>query len=173
MLEFPPSSLSFFPSLIGKLYFETVLFVRNFAASKDKSINRSLWSIKLQIMKTLKNLAIIAMMTMFGANTMFAATTVKNDKNHGFKNNHATMVVHGNQAYNNNAANDFARQYENARHCNCKACRELVKKVEQHIKQQMRYNKKQCHCQYCTYLTMMAHKNVYNVKNNVIYHGRR
>lgn len=92
---------------------------------------------------TFKTFAFAAMMTVFGAATAFA-----NNNNHKYVNpvhNHtpkAEVVMHANH-------NNLMKEYEMAKRCNCKNCREFVKKIEKQMKKNAKNN---CHCAYCTNL---------------------
>lgn len=101
-------------------------------------------------MKTLKAIALAAMMTIAGANATFAATVVKN---HGHNAPAPRTEV--------KAMNNFIHQYEMAKRCNCKACRDLVKKVDQHIKMMNRNRHNVCHCDYCTHFNVIANHGIH------------
>lgn len=124
---------------------------------KEKSTNPSSErdSQNYKIMKTtFKTFAFAAMMTVFGATTAFA-----NNHNHKYNNthnNHAPKM----EVKMNTHHNDLMKEYEMAKHCNCKNCREFVKKIEK----QMRKNyKNNCHCNYCQNLNKA---NVHNGHGN-------
>lgn len=110
---------------------------------------------------TFKTFAIAAMMTVFGAATGFA-----NNTNHKFNNKHP-QVTHVTQVNMQNK--QFMKEYEMAKRCKCKACKEFVKKVEKHMKDMMKNKKNQCHCEYCKTINhaSVVYSNNYNYTGKV------
>lgn len=97
----------------------------------------------IKIMTTFKTFAITVMMTIFSATATYANN---NGHNHNSHKNHPSAPK-----FDKHINYDLVKEYEQAKHCNCKACKELVKKVEMHIKQMNKNNKNQCNCQYCNH----------------------
>lgn len=115
-------------------------------------------------MTTFKNFAIAAIVTVFGV----TATYANNNK----YNNHTVKVevtAHRGPA---NTKNISIHEYNAAKHCNCKTCREIVKKFEK----QMKHNKHiaKCDCPNCRKPTaVVPHNPVNNVPRGAIVNSRR
>ena len=111
------------------------------------------------IMTTFKTFVFAAMMTVFTTNAF-----ANNNKNNNKFNNHAvkTEVKNHHGAVKNKVIT--VKEYNMAKHCKCKACKEIVKKYEM----QMKHNKNanHCTCANCMKQNKVNVPVVYNANNN-------
>lgn len=107
---------------------------------------------------TFKTFAFVAMMTVFGATTAFA-----NNNNHKYNNNKKTIKVEATTHKGNANGNITVKEYNNARHCNCKTCKDIVKAYE---KQQKHNKKNNCTCNNCKKQNKNSKNNNYIAFNN-------
>lgn len=94
---------------------------------------------------TFKTFAIAAMMTVF-TTTAFAINNKYNNKNNNRVVNTYAVTKHRGAANQNNIT---MTEYNNAKRCNCKTCKDIVNKYEAQVKKHKNNNKKNCNCQNC------------------------
>jgi len=104
---------------------------------------------------TFKTFAIAAMMTVF-TTTAFANNNKYNNKNNNRVVNTYAVTNHRGAANQNNIT---MTEYNNAKRCNCKTCKDIVKKYEAQVKKN-KNNKKNCNCQNCKKQGAVANANV-------------